>query len=97
MPAGMGPPQLVIQLLMETAQPTPTMAPKPMQKEVNCTDAFLFGLITHASTSFLSCALPYGARDWRSPSNFWRAGFPRAPSSFHPKGTIVEKELKKAT
>ena len=34
MPAGMGPPQLVIQLLMETAQPTPTMAPKQCRRSL---------------------------------------------------------------
>ena len=65
-------------------------------KEVNCTDAFLFGLITHTSTSFLSCALPYGARDWRSPSNFWRAGFPRAAPLLSPKGNNCGKRIKKS-
>ena len=43
MPAGMGPPQLVIQLLMETAQPTPTMAPKPMQKKSIALTPFFSG------------------------------------------------------
>ena len=65
-------------------------------KEVNCTDAFLFGLITHTSTSFLSCALPYGARDWKSPSNFWRAGFPRAAPLLSPKGNNCGKRIKKS-
>ncbi len=72
----MGPPQLVIQLLMETAQPTPTMAPEANAEEVYCTDAFLFGLITHTSTSFLSCALPLRSAGLEKPVEFLAGGVP---------------------
>jgi hypothetical protein len=59
--AGSGPPLPAIQLLIDTAQPTPTIAPKPMAKKSIALTPFLF---SNLSTPFLNLPDTYTPKEY---------------------------------